>query len=330
MQALPNSFQIKATCDQLIVVNSKEQIPSTFNSLGSHYLILGGGSNILPIDQFEGTVVQNKIFGITILEEDVNSIVIEVGAGMNWHELVMTCVDQNWGGLENLALIPGTVGAAPMQNIGAYGVEAKDCIQTVHYYHISTQEFQSISNAEANFGYRTSIFKTQLKNDCLITSVVFKLSKNHHQLHLAYGSIGEVLQKKNISNPTIRDVAEAVIEIRQSKLPDPSKIGNAGSFFKNPIISKSQAETLHKNFPEVSIFDVDSQVSKVSAASLIEGCGWKGKIIGNTGTYKFHSLVLVNHGNATGAEIIQLSTDIQLSVFDKYGVKIEPEVNIVE
>jgi UDP-N-acetylmuramate dehydrogenase len=156
------------------------------------------------------------------------------------------------------------------------------------------------------------------------------LSKNHHQLHLSYGSIGEVLQKKNISNPTIRDVAEAVIEIRQSKLPDPAKIGNAGSFFKNPIISKSQAETLHKNFPEVSIFDVDSQVSKVSAASLIEGCGWKGKIIGNTGTYKFHSLVLVNHGNATGAEIIQLSTDIQLSVFDKYGVKIEPEVNIVE
>jgi UDP-N-acetylmuramate dehydrogenase len=329
MQSLPNSFQIKATCDQLIVVNSKDQIPSTLNSLGSLYLILGGGSNILPIDQFEGTVVQNKILGVTILEEDVNSIVIEVGAGMNWHELVMYCVEHHWGGLENLALIPGTVGAAPMQNIGAYGVEAKDSIQTIHYYRISTQEFQSISNAEANFGYRTSIFKTQLKNDCLITSVVFKLSKNNHQLHLSYGSIGEVLQKKNISKPSIQDVAQTVIEIRQSKLPDPAKIGNAGSFFKNPIIPKIQATNLHHRFPEIAIFDVDDQFSKVSAASLIEGCGWKGKIIGNTGTYKFHSLVLVNHGEASGAEIIRLSSDIQMSVLNKYGVKIEPEVNII-
>jgi UDP-N-acetylmuramate dehydrogenase len=281
------------------------------------------------MDHFEGTVVHNEISGITILEEDLNSIVIEVGAGMNWHELVMTCVDQNWGGLENLALIPGTVGAAPMQNIGAYGVEAKDSIQTVHYYRISTQEFQSISNAEANFGYRTSIFKTQLKNDCLITSVVFKLSKNHHQLHLSYGSIGEVLQKKKITEPSIADVAQAVIEIRQSKLPDPAKIGNAGSFFKNPLILKSIAQALHKNFPEISVFEVDDHTSKISAASLIEGCGWKGKIIGNTGTYKNHSLVLVNHGNATGAEIIQLSKDIQASVFAKYSVEIEPEVNII-
>ncbi len=329
MQSLPNSFQIKAKCEKIIAINTKEQILNIFQNLSSHYLILGGGSNILPVDHFEGIVIQNKISGITILEEDVNSIVIEVGAGMNWHELVMYCVEHHWGCLENLALIPGTVGAAPMQNIGAYGVEAKDSIQTIHYYRISTQEFQSISNAEANFGYRTSIFKTQLKNDCLITSVVFKLSKNNHQLHLSYGSIGEVLQKKNISKPSIQDVAQTVIEIRQSKLPDPAKIGNAGSFFKNPIIPKIQATILHHRFPEIAIFDVDDQFSKVSAASLIEGCGWKGKIIGNTGTYKFHSLVLVNHGEASGAEIIRLSSDIQMSVLNKYGVKIEPEVNII-
>ncbi len=329
MHHLPNSFQISALSKDFISLTTLNQIPSIFESTSLPILILGGGSNILPMDHYEGTVVHNEIAGISIIEENDATVQIEVGAGMNWHELVMTCVDQNWGGLENLALIPGTVGAAPMQNIGAYGVEAKDSIQTVHYYRISTQEFQSISNAEANFGYRTSIFKTQLKNDCLITSVVFKLSKNHHQLHLSYGSIGEVLQKKKITDPTISDVAQAVIEIRQSKLPDPAKIGNAGSFFKNPLISKTTAQELHKNFPEISVFEVDDHTSKISAASLIEGCGWKGKIIGNTGTYKFHSLVLVNHGNATGAEIIQLSKDIQASVFDKYGVKIEPEVNII-
>ena len=329
MHHLPNSFQISALSKDFISLTTLNQIPSIFESTSPPILILGGGSNILPMDFFEGTVVHNEIAGISIIEENDATVQIEVGAGMNWHELVMTCVDQNWGGLENLALIPGTVGAAPMQNIGAYGVEAKDSIQTVHYYRISTQEFQSISNAEANFGYRTSIFKTQLKNDCLITSVVFKLSKNHHQLHLSYGSIGEVLQKKKITDPTISDVAQAVIEIRQSKLPDPAKIGNAGSFFKNPLISKTTAQELHKNFPEISVFEVDDHTSKISAASLIEGCGWKGKIIGNTGTYKFHSLVLVNHGNATGAEIIQLSKDIQASVFAKYGVKIEPEVNII-
>ena len=281
------------------------------------------------MDHYEGTVVLNEIEGISIIEENDAAVQIEVGAGMNWHELVMYCVNQNWGGLENLALIPGTVGAAPMQNIGAYGVEAKDSIQSVQFYRISTKNFQSITNEDAQFGYRTSIFKTLLKNDCLITSVVFKLSKNHHHLHLSYGSIGEVLQNKNITNPTIADVAQAVIEIRQSKLPDPTKIGNAGSFFKNPLISKSTAQEIKKNFPEISVFDVDDQTSKISAASLIEGCGWKGKIIGNTGTYKNHSLVLVNHGNATGAEIIQLSKDIQASVFSKYGLEIEPEVNII-
>ena len=329
MHHLTNSFQISALSKDFISLKSLNQIPTIFESASLPILILGGGSNILPMDHFEGTVIHNEIVGISIIEENDSSILIEVGAGMNWHELVMYCVSQNWGGLENLALIPGTVGAAPMQNIGAYGVEAKDSIQTVHFYRISTKNFQSISNEDAHFGYRTSIFKTQLKNDCLITSVVFKLSKNHHPLHLSYGSIGEVLQNKNISNPTIADVAQAVIEIRQSKLPDPTKIGNAGSFFKNPLISKSTAEEIKKNFPEINVFEVDHQTSKISAASLIEGCGWKGKIIGNTGTYKNHSLVLVNHGNATGAEIIQLSKDIQASVFSKYGVEIEPEVNII-
>jgi UDP-N-acetylmuramate dehydrogenase len=329
MHHLPNSFQISAFSKDFISLKTSNQIPSIFESASLPILILGGGSNILPMDHFEGTVIHNEIVGISIIEENDSSILIEVGAGMNWHELVMYCVNKNWGGLENLALIPGTVGAAPMQNIGAYGIEAKDSIQTVHFYRISTKNFQSISNEDAQFGYRTSIFKTQLKNDCLITSVVFKLSKNHHPLHLSYGSIGEVLQNKNISNPSIADVAQAVIEIRQSKLPDPTKIGNAGSFFKNPLIAKSTAEEIKKNFPEISVFEVDHQTSKISAASLIEGCGWKGKIIGNTGTYKNHSLVLVNHGNATGAEIIQLSKDIQASVFSKYGVEIEPEVNII-
>ncbi|NBV92746.1 MAG: UDP-N-acetylmuramate dehydrogenase, partial [Flavobacteriia bacterium] len=288
MHHLPNSFQISASCTSFFELETKDQILSVFNTIQHPYLILGGGSNILPIDQYQGTVIQNKISGITILQESQETILIEVGAGMNWHEWVMHAVNQNWGGIENLALIPGTVGASPMQNIGAYGVEVKDTIVHVNYYHISTGHFKSITNAEAQFGYRTSIFKTQLKNDCLITSVVFKLTKINHQLHLHYGSIGENLQKKAIEHPTIADVAQAVIEIRQSKLPDPAKIGNAGSFFKNPLISKSTAQDLHKNFPEINVFDVDDHTSKISAASLIEGCGWKGKIIGNSGTYKFH------------------------------------------
>jgi len=329
MHPLPNSFHISALCKDFISLTTLSQIPGIFDSISKPILILGGGSNILPIDQFEGTVVQNEIVGISILEENDSSILIEVGAGMNWHELVMYCVSQNWGGLENLALIPGTVGAAPMQNIGAYGVEVKDCIQKVNFYQISTRAFKSILQKDAKFGYRTSIFKTELRNDCLITSVEFRLSKKVHQLNLSYGSIEEVLKNKNILHPTITDVAKAVIEIRQSKLPDPTKIGNAGSFFKNPLIAKSKAQEIKKNFPEISIFEMDEQTSKVSAASLIEGCGWKGKIIGNTGTYKNHSLVLVNHGGATGSEIIQFAKDIQVSVFSKYGIEIEPEVNII-
>jgi UDP-N-acetylmuramate dehydrogenase len=328
MFPIPNTFQISSTCDQLVELKNPSEIPFLLQSIQKPFQILGGGSNILPNNHLIGTLVVNKIGGIEIIEETETQVFVQVGAGMNWHEWVMFSLQQNWGGLENLALIPGTVGAAPMQNIGAYGVEVKDTIQTVNFYQISKNSFQTISNADAQFGYRTSIFKTQLKNDCLITSVVFKLSKTNHTLHLQYGSIGETLEKKNIATPTLNDVAQAVIEIRQSKLPDPTKIGNAGSFFKNPLVPKSLANELHIQHPEISIFEVNSSESKISAASLIEGCGWKGKIIGNTGTYKNHSLVLVNHGNATGAEIIQLAKDIQASVLSRYGVTIEPEVNI--
>ena len=329
MFPIPNTFQIPSTCDQLVELKDPSEIPSLLQSIQQPFHIFGGGSNILPNNHLKGSLVLNKIHGIEIIEETENHVFVQVGAGMNWHEWVMYTLEKNWGGLENLALIPGTVGAAPMQNIGAYGVEVKDTLQSVNFYQISTNSFQTISNADAQFGYRTSVFKTHLKNDCLITSAVFKLSKTNHTLHLHYGSIEETLKKKNIANPTLKDVAQAVIEIRQSKLPDPTKIGNAGSFFKNPLVPKSLATQLHIQHPEISIFEVNSSESKISAASLIEGCGWKGKIIGNTGTYKNHSLVLVNHGNAAGAEIIQLALDIQESVKSKYGVVIEPEVNIL-
>jgi UDP-N-acetylmuramate dehydrogenase len=328
MFPIPNTFQISSTCDYLVEIQNPSEIPSLLQSVQKPFQVLGGGSNILPNNHFKGTLIVNKIEGIEIIEESENQVFVQVGAGMNWHEWVMYCVNQNWGGLENLALIPGTVGAAPMQNIGAYGVEVKDSLVSVNYYQISTNSYRSISNVDAQFGYRTSIFKTELKNDCLITSVVFKLCKTNHTLNLQYGSIGETLEKQNIANPNLNDVAHAVIEIRQSKLPDPTKIGNAGSFFKNPLVPKSLANQLHIQHPEISIFEVNSSESKISAASLIEGCGWKGKIVGNTGTYKNHSLVLVNHGNASGAEIIQLALDIQQSVKSKYGVFIEPEVNI--
>lgn len=292
-------------------------------------LILGGGSNMLMSGDWIGVVLKINIKGVFKVSQSDSEVLLSVGAGEVWHNWVMYAVQKGYGGIENMALIPGTVGAAPMQNIGAYGVELKDSFDSVTGYNLETGDFETYYAADCEFGYRTSIFKTRLAGKFVITKVNFRLSVNNHTLHLDYGAIRDELSKMGVSEPGIADVANAVIAIRKSKLPDPAIVGNAGSFFKNPVISAEIADSLKIKFPNLPVFDAASGFKKLSAAFLIESCGWKGKIYGNTGTYKNHSLVLVNHGNASGAEIIQLAKDIQASVHKKFGVEIEAEVNWV-
>jgi UDP-N-acetylmuramate dehydrogenase len=239
----------------------------------------------------------------------------------------LICIEKNWAGVENLSLIPGTVGAAPMQNIGAYGVEIKTVFEGLEAIHIKSLQKRTFSNAECKFGYRESIFKHELKGEYIITSVTFKLSKKP-AINASYGAISEVLKSKQIENPTIRDISNAVIQIRSSKLPDPAKIGNAGSFFKNPEVSSSKFEQLKTDYPTIVGYPTENGV-KLAAGWLIEQCGWKGKMVGNTGAHKDQALVLVNYGNASGNEIYALALEIKKSVSDTFGVEINPEVNIV-
>jgi UDP-N-acetylmuramate dehydrogenase len=327
---VPNSFQIEIFASHFAEIKSENDLNEDYiQQWEKPFTIIGGGSNCLFAGNYTGTLVQNSIRGIQVVSQTEDDLLIDVGAGENWHDWVMYSVQNNWGGIENLALIPGSVGASPMQNIGAYGVEVQDVIDSVRYFHIPSGTFKTINNIDCQFGYRMSIFKTELKDQVIITQVRFRLTRRNHQLHLEYGAIQEQLKQRNITNPTLKDIATVVVDIRESKLPNPQHIGNAGSFFKNPVIKFDEALRLKDQFPEVSIFPIDDHSQKVSAASLIEGCGWKGKIVGNTGTYKYHSLVLVNHGGATGAEIMRLASDIQQSVYSKYGIKIEAEVNFI-
>lgn len=292
-------------------------------------LVLGGGSNLLFTKDFEGIVLKNTILGITKLKEDSENVWLRVGAGENWHGFVKYCVEKNWGGVENLSLIFGTVGAAPIQNIGAYGVETKEVIESVEAIEIETGKTLFFSQNECEFGYRDSIFKRQLKNKVIITHVVFRLARNPI-FRLSYGAIQEVLDKKGISKPTIQAVSEAVIEIRQSKLPDPAVLGNAGSFFKNPEIPKAHFEDLKKQFPNIPAYASEKpEKMKIAAGWLIEQCAWKGKKVGNTGAHASQALVLVNYGGATGREIAELAQAIQESVLEKFAISLETEVNII-
>ena len=323
-----NTFGISAFAKSFISVTSEYELKTVLQQQQDIF-ILGGGSNMLLTKDIEKTVVHVNLKGIAVTKETEDYVWVTAQAGENWHEFVLWCLERNFGGLENLSLIPGNVGTTPIQNIGAYGVEIKDTMVSCEAISIKTQEKHIFTNAECAFEYRESIFKKELKNQYIVTAVTFQLTKKKHQLKTSYGAIEAELQQKNISNPSIQDVSNAVIAIRQSKLPDPKELGNSGSFFKNPIIPRATYEKALQNFPEMPQYKVSEELVKVPAGWLIEQAGFKGKRFGDAGIHKNQALVLVNYGNATGAEIEAVARDIQKTVLEKFGIAIEAEVNII-
>ena len=290
-------------------------------------MFLGGGSNVLLTKDFNGLIIHNNLKGIEVVERDSDFVFVKAASGEVWHDFVLYCIENGYGGVENMSLIPGSVGAGPMQNIGAYGVEMKDVFHELEALNLATLEIEKFSNADCKFGYRESVFKNEKKNQYFITSVNFRLSL-HPTVNTTYGAIQQQLQAMNVEHPNIKNVSDAVIAIRSSKLPNPALLGNSGSFFKNPEISVSEYERLKNEFPNVVAYPTNNGY-KLAAGWLIEQCGWKGKVVGNCGSHKDQALVLVNYGNASGDEIYQLALAIQQSVLDKFQVKIIPEVNIV-
>lgn len=326
-----NTFGIEATAAEFVEVTTVDELSvlcQAFNLADRRTLVIGGGSNLLLTKNFEGMVIRNAIKGITILSEDDQTVRVKAMSGEVWHEFVMWTVDRNLGGLENLSLIPGCVGAAPMQNIGAYGAEIRQCVAQVEAIQIADGSIRLFSRDECAFGYRESIFKNQLKGQYIIVSVTFELHKSP-VVNTSYGAIKAVLDRKQIMSPTVKDVSEAVIEIRRSKLPDPAVLGNSGSFFKNPEIESAAFDALRNSFPDIVGYPAPSGKIKVAAGWLIEQCGWKGKQVGHSGSHKDQALVLVNYGGATGDEVWQLAMSIQQSVKEKFGIEIIPEVNII-
>ncbi|MBC7935464.1 MAG: UDP-N-acetylmuramate dehydrogenase [Rhizobacter sp.] len=301
--------------------------PSTFN-LQSQTLILGGGSNILFTKDVDGLVLKNELKGIELIKEDADHVYLKAAAGENWHSFVEYCIQKNLAGVENLSLIPGNVGASPMQNIGAYGVEIKDVFHSLEAFHIADKKIVEFGLADCEFGYRESVFKEKYKNQFIITSVTYKLNKQP-QFHVSYGAIQQELDTMGIKDLSIANIAAAVIRIRSSKLPDPAAIGNAGSFFKNPEIENERFFQLKNDFPSIVGHDLNNGKTKLAAGWLIEQCGWKGYRKGDAGCHAKQALVLVNYGQAKGNEIYDLSTDIIASVKEKFAVALQREVNII-
>ncbi|MEO5602472.1 MAG: UDP-N-acetylmuramate dehydrogenase [Cyclobacteriaceae bacterium] len=327
-----NTFGINAQARYLVTVKSVLEVQQLLaNDLFEKHrtLILGGGSNILLTKDFEGLVVKNEITEIQVVEEDEARLMLRVGSGENWHDLVMYSVVRNLGGIENLSLIPGTVGAAPMQNIGAYGVEIKEVIHNVEAVDMETGKVKVFNREECQFGYRESIFKQHLKGKYFISSITLSLTKKNHVFNVSYGAIKDVLSEKNVKELTIQAISEAVIHIRKNKLPDPLLIGNAGSFFKNPSVELSFFEDLKNKYPALPSFTGEKNLIKIPAAWLIEQCGWKGKTLDNIGVHKHQALVLVNYGKGDGKKIWQLAMDIQSSVKDKFNIVLQAEVNVI-
>jgi UDP-N-acetylmuramate dehydrogenase len=319
-----NTFGIEARAKEFVDIHSREELEvlcSNFNLIDRNVLILGGGSNMLLTRDVEGMVIKISLKGIEVVKEDDNHVWVKAMAGEVWH-------NRGYGGLENLSLIPGCVGASPMQNIGAYGVEIKNSFDSLEAITIDGGQFETFTATQCRFGYRESIFKQEAKGKYIIVSVTYKLSK-HPVLNTTYGAIQQVLQKHEITHPGVKEISDAVIEIRSSKLPDPKILGNAGSFFKNPEIPNTQFEELKMQFPEIVGYPTSEGLTKVAAGWMIEQCGWKGKVVGHTGSHKDQALVLVNYGGAKGHEIWQLAMDIQHSVREKFGVTITPEVNVI-
>lgn len=326
-----NTFGMDVKARRYVAFSSTEELKEALRQRGDDdLLILGGGSNVLFTQDVKGLVLHNQIKGIEIESETDDDIVLQVGAGEVWHEVVLYCIAHNYGGVENMSLIPGTVGAAPIQNIGAYGVEQKDVFVKLEALEIDTGELRTFATEECYFGYRDSYFKKFGKGRYVICKVYYQLTKRHHQLNISYGAIEEVLKNKEIETPTIKDISDAVIEIRRSKLPDPKEIGNAGSFFKNPVVMRSQLDNIKESYPDVKWFDIDEETVKVPAGWLIETAGWKGLVFNeNYGVHKMQSLVLVNYGGARGKDIKELAFNIIRDIEQKFGIRLEPEVNIL-
>jgi UDP-N-acetylmuramate dehydrogenase len=295
---------------------------------GQAHLILGGGSNILFKGDFDGLVLKNELLGKEIVFEDDKEAIVKIGAGENWHEFVLWALDKGFYGAENLSLIPGTVGASPIQNIGAYGVELKDIFQSLEAIHVETLKKEFFLKKDCDFGYRSSIFKEKYSNQYFITSISFALKKENN-VNISYGEVGKVLEEMQLQVITPKAVSDAIIQIRSSKLPNPAIVGNAGSFFKNPEIDQAHFQRLQAKYPNIVYYALNDNSFKIPAGWLIDQCGWRGKVVGNTGTYKNQALVIVNHGGASGEEIITLTKKIEQSVLDKYDIQLVREVNIV-
>jgi UDP-N-acetylmuramate dehydrogenase len=324
-----NTFGFDVQASYFCEVETVEELKTVLkNNTIAPVLFLGGGSNILLLKDFPGLVIKLNIKGIQVETEDADTVTVSAGAGEIWHELVMYTIHQGWGGLENMSLIPGTVGAAPMQNIGAYGVEVKDSFVTLKALNRSTLEIETFTPEQCQFGYRESFFKHEGKDRYVILSVSFKLHKSP-EVNTTYGAIRDVLTEMGIHQPTVKDVSFAVIQIRRSKLPDPAEIGNSGSFFKNPEIPKKQYEEIHTSYPDMPAYPVSDDTVKVPAGWLIEKAGWKGQRFGAVGVHARQALVLVHYGGGKGEEIKSLAERIQSSVADKFGIRILPEVNFI-
>lgn len=326
-----NTFGIEASTRYLVRIHSLQQLQEfvthpTLSKLPR--LILGGGSNVLFTQDWEGVTLLNELKGIEIISEDDNEVVIKSASGENWHELVMYCVERGFGGIENLSLIPGTVGAAPMQNIGAYGVEIKNVLETVEFFDFLSNTVKTFTNRECEFGYRESIFKRELKNKTFILGITIKLSKNP-SFNTSYGAILQTLEENKVEELSVKAISDAVIQIRQSKLPNPKELGNAGSFFKNPEILTEKYNKLKEQYPDMPGYLVNSEKTKVPAGWLIEHLGWKGKVVGQTGNHKKQALVLVNYGDAKGNEIYEHAQKVIDSVKQHFGIQLVPEVNVI-
>lgn len=324
-----NTFGIHANAKTLLVLSDVSELKEIIKSghTKNNYYILGGGSNILFTKDFNGTIIHPAFSGIEILEENADTVLVKVKAGEVWDTFVEFCVMHNYGGVENLSLIPGHCGAAPVQNIGAFGIEIKDTLTEVEILNLETNEVRTLSNSDCSFGYRTSVFKNTMKHSWLIVSSTYKLTTKKHVLSTHYGNISDELQ--NFPEINLKSIRQSVINIRAKKLPDPKILGNAGSFFKNPVIKIGKAEEIKKSYPDIPLYPVSDSETKIAAGWMIDKCGWKGKNISQAGVHEKQALVLVNLGNAKSNDIVFLSEEIKKSVFEKFGVELETEVNFL-
>jgi len=324
-----NTFRVEARASRLARVTDAESLQLFFRDYADPVFILGGGSNLLFTRDIDLLVLKNEIRGIAIAEESEDTAIVQIGGGESWHAFVCWALDHNLGGVENLSLIPGTVGAAPIQNIGAYGQELREVFHKLRAVELATGELRTFYSADCRFGYRDSIFKRELRGKYFITHVFLRLHKPPHRLNLRYGAITQTLERMGIEHPTIRDLSRAVVRIRNSKLPQPEVLGNSGSFFKNPLASPEKLEALRSHYPDIPSYPAEKGRVKIPAGWLIEKAGWKGYRQGPVGCYEKQALVLVNHGGAAGGQLLALAKRIEASVREQFGIALEREVNVL-